>query len=189
MAAIFINYRVGETAQIARLLYERLARIFGPGEVFFASENLLPGHRFDVPILDAVRSSEVLLAVIGPHWQDAPDASGSPRLHAEDDWVRREITEALALSIPVIPVLVDGAPSPHPDSLPPDLRPLPDLHHVRLGHRSGDPGVDVLAAAIRRTVPRLNTIPTSPPPTFTVHAPGSKGLQTGDGNTQHNTFT
>ncbi|WP_165964437.1 toll/interleukin-1 receptor domain-containing protein [Actinomadura sp. KC216] len=183
MSGIFINYRVGETAQVARLLYERLALIFGPAQTFYASERIVPGTRFDLPILEAVRTCDVLLAVIGPHWQDAAAADGSPRLHDPDDWVRREIAEALARRIPVIPVLIDGARPPDPDRLPPDLRSLAAMHYVRLGHRTEDPGVDALVSAVRKAVPSL-AAGDPPPIEGMVMAFGIKGFGQWDARRQ-----
>ncbi len=44
------------------------------------------------------------------------------------DFVRIEIAEALARDIPVVPVLLDGAPMPEPGQLPDELKELVYRH-------------------------------------------------------------
>lgn len=157
MPALFVNYRVGETAAFARLLDGRCAAAFGRHEVFFASEAITPGMPFDAAIEEALRSCEALVAVIGPHWYEAADPRGGRRLDYQDDWVRLEIATALARAIPVIPVLIDNADLPKADRLPADISGLPVRHQVRVGHRAGDPDLDTVVAAVRRAVPRLDS--------------------------------
>lgn len=158
MSGIFINYRVGKTGTVAHLLYQRLAEVFDSTQIYFASENNIPGRPFDTAILDAIRTCDVLLTVIGPDWHTVTERStGTRRLWDHEDWVRREIVEALARGIPVIPVLIDGANLPDADELPEDLRDLRRMHYARLGHRSDDPDVADLIAAIRRVAPGLAT--------------------------------
>jgi hypothetical protein len=60
-------------------------------------------------------------------WIDATDPkTGRRRLDNPSDFVRIEIGEALARGIPVVPVLLDGAPMPDIHLLSDDLRELVD---------------------------------------------------------------
>src|SRR5262249_34045163 len=77
---------------------------------------------------------DVLLALIGPGWLDARDASGQRRLDNPLDFVRLEIEAALRRNIRVIPVLLDGAGLPHEDSLPAALQPLTRRQALRITH-------------------------------------------------------
>jgi uncharacterized membrane protein HdeD (DUF308 family) len=64
-----------------------------------------------------------MVAIIGPHWV-ALNEQGQSRLIDETDWIRIEIEAALAKDIPVIPVLVNGAPMPKPKDLPESMQDL-----------------------------------------------------------------
>ena len=68
----------------------------------------------------------MLLALIGPGWIDASDPkTGRRRLENPSDFVRIEIAAALARDIPVVPVLLDGAPMPDATSCPTTSRSCP----------------------------------------------------------------
>ena len=122
-ADIFVSYRREDAAAIVRLsgwLVER----FGESRVFVDSSGIRGGERFPEVIVDAIRTSKVVVAVIGPHWRDGLDR--------ESDWVRRELSEALAASRPIVPILLDDVPLPGRGDLPPDLMEVADREAVRL---------------------------------------------------------
>jgi hypothetical protein len=52
----------------------------------------------------------------------------APRLKNPRDFVRIEIRKALARNIPVVPVILDGAPIPEERSLQADMRELAQRH-------------------------------------------------------------
>jgi hypothetical protein len=85
-------------------------------------------------IANAVGSCTVLLAVIGDRWLGAPMQPGGGAWMTPATFVRLEIEAALARSIRVIPVLVDGAPVPHPDQLPNSLATLARRQAAELSH-------------------------------------------------------
>jgi hypothetical protein len=87
-----------------------------------------------------------MFVVIGRGWFGAEPS----RLHDPSDLVRIEIMSALRRTIPLVPVLVDGAQIPPPDQLPDEIRELsrrqgavirhdPDFHNdvTRLLSRLG----------------------------------------------------
>lgn len=168
--SVFVNYRVGDRHNEAALIADGLTRRFGPDQVFFASRSLPLGGDFETGLLVAVRESAVMLAVIGPRWLDISDGGGRRRLDDPDDWVRREIAEALRLGIPVVPVLIGDRAwldSPRADQLPADLAALARCQYIRLHYR--DLRLDELIDGLIRISPglataRLLSSATVPPP-------------------------
>lgn len=123
MADIFVSYRRGDSAGHTGRLVDSLERHFGRDAVFQDVQSIAAGRRWDDVIRDGVSTCRVLVAVIGRDWLTTA-AEGTRRLDDAEDHLRREITTALARDIPVIPVLVDGAPMPAAQQLPDDLKPL-----------------------------------------------------------------
>jgi len=80
------------------------------------------GAEFVQYIVGVISSSDVLLAVIGPHCQELKDANGLRRLDDEKDVVRLEIQTALAKKVQIVPILVDAARMPAADALPETIR-------------------------------------------------------------------
>ena len=153
---IFISYRREDTGWPAAILRDALAGRVGSGRVFKDVNSIQPGQDYHSAITSALDACAWLVALIGPHWNTAPD--GRRRLDDPADMVRREIETALAAGIPVVPALVDATPMPAPGSLPPSLRPLARLQAVTLSHaRFSDdvtPLLDLLTtpgAALRAT--------------------------------------
>ncbi|WNG19044.1 TIR domain-containing protein [Cystobacter fuscus] len=124
MERIFVSYRREDSPGHIGRLYDHLVTHFGEKLVFRDIETIEPGADFMHAIGEAVESSGVLLAVIGPQWLDARDKQGRRRLDNPRDFVRLEVAEALSRDVRVIPVLVGGATIPSEEELPPDLAPL-----------------------------------------------------------------
>ncbi len=123
MGGIFISYRRDDSRAFAEQIHECLAEHFGEDKVFFDIEDIGAGAAWADVLRDFLADPGVLVAVIGPDWASTTDAEGNLRLHVPDDWVRREVASAIRAAT-VLPVLVNGAPLPSPDQLPPDLRKL-----------------------------------------------------------------
>ena len=100
--SIFISYRRSDTPDAAGVLYDALASKYGEPNVFMDVE-LQPGTRYEEVIMQRVRSSDVLIALIGPTWLTASDEEGR-RLDHPEDLLRREIVAALERGATVIPV-------------------------------------------------------------------------------------
>lgn len=118
---VFISYRRADLGGLAETvvgrIYDRLIARYGEGNVFMDVTTIPPGVDFVDFLGDAVAQADVLLAVIGNQWAELMRA----RMGEEDDFVRIEIESALARNIPVIPLLVGGAPMPGAGDLPPSL--------------------------------------------------------------------
>ena len=68
---------------------------------------------------------DAVLALIGPSWADERDqVCDRPASFDQDNAVHCVIEAALAIGIPVIPVLVAGGSLPRADAIPPQLHPL-----------------------------------------------------------------
>jgi hypothetical protein len=120
---LFISYRREDSSGYAGRLYDRLSGYFGQDRIFMDIDSIEPGDDFVTVIEDAVSSCKALIAVIGRGW--LTDRLGNKR-HLDNpyDFVRLEISVALSRNIRVIPVLVQNATIPLPESLPEILRPL-----------------------------------------------------------------
>lgn len=140
---IFLSYRRDDSAANAGRLFDWLARQFGRDRIFLDTDKIAFGAEFPRVLEERLAASDLLLAVIGPQWLTIADAAG-PRLDQPDDYVRREISTALARRIRVVPVLVRGARMPAAQELPPVLRPLAERNAARLDDASFERDFDAL---------------------------------------------
>jgi len=138
---VFINYRGEDSHSYGALLHAELSRRFGPDLVFLDSESIPAGADYVQQVLNRVRQARVMLAVIGTRWLAAAGTDGGRRVDDPADWIRRELVEAFAAGVRVIPVLTDGAQMPTEDELPADLAPLGRCQFRRLRYR--DASVDL----------------------------------------------
>ena len=129
---IFLSYRRDDSQHAADRLYQVLVRRVPRRNIFMDVANIRPGAEYVEQLDDRVATSDVVLALIGPGWADARDESGRRRLDDPHDFVRVEIGLALKSFRNVVPVLLDGAPLPSADELPPDLAPLERKNAVEL---------------------------------------------------------
>jgi hypothetical protein len=87
--------------------------------------------RFSTHISESLDRCDTLLVVIGPRWLGvAPD--GSRRIDDPTDFVRREVAQALARNIRVIPLLIDRTEMPSGNSLPEDVKTLAFRNALRV---------------------------------------------------------
>lgn len=150
MPEVFVNYRTGDGEKTAAVIDRELSHRFGEEKVFRASKSIRPGSPYPKELLDNVRGSSALVAVIGPNW------ASSPALWDENDWVRREIMEALAHGIPIIPIL-DGRETERlkPAELSPELGRLADYQFIRFDLRDAESGLTRIVKTLVELVPTL----------------------------------
>jgi beta-lactam-binding protein with PASTA domain len=151
MAGIFVSYRRGDTSGEAGRLASDLRRRFGGDRVFVDVTGIQKGVDFREEINRALKTCDVLLAVIGRDWLSV-QLDGKRRLEGESDPVRVEIIAALERNIRVIPVLVKGAEMPKPEDLPQDLEPLAWRAAAELRHERWDSDFKSLADDLKRVV-------------------------------------
>jgi len=146
-ANIFINYRREDTAGHAGRLFDGLSGRF-PGRVFMDIDTIEPGIDFVEIIEEAVGCCEVLIVMIGRDWLPLADDTGRRRLDNPHDFVRLEISTALAREIRVIPVLVEDATMPRPEDLPPERALLTRRNAIELSDGRWSFDVDRLIQTI-----------------------------------------
>jgi hypothetical protein len=99
-------------------MYEAFLRYLPREQLFIDIDSIPPGTDFVDYLERKVGECEILLALIGPDWIGTTDPkTGQRRLDDPKDFVRIEICSALSRGIPVVPVLLDGAPMPEADQL------------------------------------------------------------------------
>lgn len=178
MKRIFISYRRQDSQHQADRLHAHLKQaVQDPDEqIFIDVDNIPLGVDFFVHLDSKVGQCDVLLALIGPGWLDARDpVANVRRLDDPADFVRIEIASALKRGVPVVPVLLDGTPPPHPKDLPEDLRPLVRRQAVEVRRMSFDADADRLVRGLRLDPVAKPAVParkkTAPPvrwPTWAV---------------------
>lgn len=131
---IFISYRREDSRGVTGRIYDRLEDHFGRDRIFMDVDTIRPGMDFVAAIEKAVDASDVFLVVIGPNWATSLDAAGNRRLANPEDFVRLEVSAALARDVQVIPVLVENAIMPYSDDLPDDLKPLTRRNAIEISH-------------------------------------------------------
>lgn len=155
MTQIFTCYRTQDEPVVAGLLDSELSRSFGPDVMFYASRSLPPGERFRPAMIDAVRKSRVLLAVIGQRWLNATDRQGKRCLDDPSDFVRLEIRTAFEHGVRVVPLRVQDAARVPATALPADIAALAECQDITLHHRRIGADVPHLVAKLRELVPEL----------------------------------
>ncbi len=181
---VFINYRGQDSHSYGALLYTELARRFGAENVFMDAESIPAGTDFVGELLGRVRSAEVMLAVIGPRWLTITDPFGRRRLDDPDDWIRRELAEAFAAGVRVIPVLTDHAELPREAELPAEIAALSRCQHRHLRRREPTADLDHIVADLTSLVAAEATLkPPLQAPVFNQRVEqGGTGIQTSQAN-------
>ena len=131
---IFVSYRREDASGDAGRLADHLHRRFGADRVFLDIETIDPGTDFVEVLQASLRQTAAMLVVIGPRWTSLRAADGTRRLDDPGDFVRLEVETALSRSIPVVPVLVQGASMPKKEDLPASLAPLVNRQLAALDH-------------------------------------------------------
>jgi ketosteroid isomerase-like protein len=117
---IAISYRRDDSTSVAGRIHDRLLTEFGKANVFMDFDSIPFGVDFREHIKRTLERADVVVAVVGPGWLGAQEASR--RIDDPSDFVRLEIAGALQRGIPVIPVLINNTQMPKPDMLPPDMQ-------------------------------------------------------------------
>jgi len=164
---VFISYRRSDAQSASRQLAEALKQRFGADDVFFDTRDIVAGDEWKSDTIRRVRDSDVVLAIIGPHWAATAEdrARRSVLDRTDEDVVRLEIETAFRHGAIVIPVLVDDAEMPARETLPRPFRPLVEVQAQILRHTSWERDVDALAEALAHLSPRPGPreTPRSPP--------------------------
>jgi hypothetical protein len=150
LPGVFISYRRTDEPNFAGRLGDRLTQHFGASRVFMDVDSIELGLDFAEAINDYLADCQALIAVIGKAWIDAADPQGRRRLENPNDYVRLEIESALERRIRVIPVVVEGAPMPHAEELPPSIASLARRNGIEMSHASFGSDTAKLIATLDR---------------------------------------
>jgi hypothetical protein len=131
---IFISYRRDDAAGDAGRLADHLNRRFGKDRVFLDVDTIDPGADFVQVLHNSLEQTAAVLIVIGPRWTSVSGTDGTRRLDSPNDFVRLEVEAALGRTIPVVPVLVQGARMPRAEDLPAPLAALATRQAVTLDY-------------------------------------------------------
>lgn len=149
---IFISYRREDAAADAGRLADHLSARFGKDRVFLDVDTIDPGTDFVQALHASLEQTAAVLIVIGPRWSSVTSVDGGRRLDSPSDFVRLEVEAALGRTIPVVPILVQGARMPAAQDLPPSLAALATRQAVTLDydefHADADRLCDRLAPMI-----------------------------------------
>jgi hypothetical protein len=134
---VFISYRREDSRHAAGRIYDTLVRYLPKEKVFIDIDSIPPGLDFVEVLEHRIEKAEMVLALIGDGWSKCEDPkTGQRRLDNPQDFVRVEISAALSRAIPVVPVLIDGAPMPQLDELPEDMQMLVRRQAEVVQHRT-----------------------------------------------------
>jgi hypothetical protein len=149
MPRIVISYRRTDTTSVyVRSILTRLASRFGAESVFVEPDAPPPGIEFREGAHAAMKSTDVLLVLIGPRWLEAL-REYARRVDDSYDLVRVTVATALRAGVWVIPVLLEETPMPRADQLPRSLQQLAFRQALML--RGGnDQSIEQLVAAVDR---------------------------------------
>jgi len=122
---IFISYRRRGDPDKVDHLATILRTSFGQKQVFLDVGGIEGASKWPQALHRQLASTGAMVALLHKEWAyETKKGSDKRRIDDPNDVVRYEISQALANNIPVLPVLLDGAPMPEPDQLPPDLKAL-----------------------------------------------------------------
>jgi uncharacterized protein YecT (DUF1311 family) len=148
MARIAISYRRSDSQDITGRIFDRLVMHYGKSTVFRDIDSIRPGIDFRTQIADALKATDVLLVIVGPHWLGRGEGAAS-RMDNEADPVRIEVETALKRDIPIVPVLVRGVKMPEVGELPGSLRDFAFRHAVNVdGGRDFDHHIEGLIRSL-----------------------------------------
>ena len=156
MPKIFISYRRDDSAGYAQAINGQLVQAFSRDDVFMDVDTMEPGVDFVRAIQRAVGECDVLLALIGKRWEFG-DRSDSSRLSDPNDFIRLEVSTALARDIRVIPVLVDGMSMPKEETLPEPLKPLTRRNAIEVSNTRFNFDIERLVGTVRRVLDNLDS--------------------------------
>lgn len=146
---VFINYRRSLSLKDAQLLYGALQRQFGARGVFLDVSGLDGGDHWLHTLEHQVDASAAVVSLLTQGWADVLDEKGQRRLDNPNDFVRFELARAFSRSIPVLPVLVDGAEMPDVSRLPTNLLPLSFPQAMRLRSETLEDDAERIAKRLR----------------------------------------
>lgn len=112
------------------------------------ASSIQPGAKWPSRISSALDSARAVLVIIGPEWIRVSDQWGGRRIDEENDWVRKEIEQALSQDKEVIPVLVREALVPPRHKLPESISALFDRQAIEIRTSYWDHDIKLLQSRL-----------------------------------------
>jgi pterin-4a-carbinolamine dehydratase len=129
---IFISYRRLDSAIFSQWLATQLRSAYGQDCVFIDTENIRDAAAWAQQVESSLKSSSLVIIVVGKSWLSISDEFGRRRIDLPDDWVRREIENGLNAGKRILPLLIEGAELPAREALPASIVPLLDIQARRM---------------------------------------------------------
>lgn len=139
---LFVSYRRKSWDFTHRLVADLRARINADIFIDFSG---IHSSDFEASILHHLRESDCVLLVVSEHTFDE-------RIHDPQDWMRREIGEALRLGKPIVLLAHEGRYPPHPDQLPLDIRAIGGRQGIEFYPRFYEAAVEKLIEFIPKAI-------------------------------------
>ncbi|MET4590693.1 hypothetical protein ABIA70_002298 [Arthrobacter sp. 754] len=156
---------------------DRLMGAFPRAQVFIDIHAILPGQDFPLKIAKAIRDTTVFLALIGSDWEGMESGGRRRRIDDERDFVHVEVATALELNAHVLPILIERADPPSPETLPLDVGMISRINARRLRHATFDSDFQIIVEDIRKIL----KAPKSPASKFPTELVG-QWISTGMGD-------
>ncbi len=145
---VFVSYRRFDSQDIAARIADNLQTVKEVDSVFLDVESIRFGERFPDRLNDEISQADVCLAIIGPNWLGTETERDDRRIMKSDDFVRREIAQALSAGTRIIPILVNDAVMPSVDEIPSDISDLAQRNALSIRHGSFRQDFETLVEAI-----------------------------------------
>jgi hypothetical protein len=150
MPTVFLSYRRSDTGGEAGRLADTFQRKLGKGLTFRDVSSIPIGEEFQSFLERELAAAKVVLVLIGPEWLTE---LGRRLGQSEVDYVRLEISAALARRKRIIPILLQGATLPAAGDLPEEIGSLSKHQAMTLRDESWSQDVDRLIDSIGRPYP------------------------------------
>ncbi len=147
---VFISYRRADSAAASRWLFDAIQRTFGPNSVFMDTEAIRVSAEWPKAIQRGLQQATHVIAVIGPQWLRVTDDYGRRRIDCDDDWVRAEISHALAHRKRILPIVLAPGGMPREEALPDEIEKLADVQPFELRDDRWESDLNLLVGELER---------------------------------------
>ena len=155
MSKIFISYRGSDEGYQPEILKSTLSKYFNRKSIFYDFEDIKPGQDFEFEITNAIKTTEVMLVLIGKDWLDILNE----RSKQEDsiDYVKYEIEKGLEKlnndeRFQLFPVLFDGVKMPGSVDLPESIKSFHKRNPIKIEQGKLFEALDKLGLEVCRKV-------------------------------------
>ena len=135
---VFISYRRTGGSAEARLVQTKLSK--HGLKAFLDVDDLESGH-FNLALLKRIAEAPNFVVILSPHSLD--------RCADERDWLRQEIAQAVQTKRNIVPLIMPNFDFPTQETLPAELKDLPNYQSVKYSHEFFDATIAKLVQYLR----------------------------------------